>query len=482
MTSSLEFFSHMNWLDGRPLLPTIEPYRRRLFTSALDTVGPDGLPSFNFVLAGRGKKNNKTLDLILAAIYKLCVPESAQGNNGFVVANDEDQAGDDLSLAKKLISVSPALEAELETFRTEIRRRDGRGALRILPARDIAGAHGKSGNFLGFDEIHSYKNYDLFEALSVDPNRRDVLTWVTSYASIYSSRGIPLVDFVEAGKAGTDPKMLFSWYSGDYCNDPDFSDLPPEKRANPSMASWAQGAAYLEQQKRRLPTSKYRRLHLNLPGAVSGAFFDQASIMAAIDSGVKVRPWRDGVVFHAFVDMSGGSADDAVLSIAHREDNRAVLDLITKQAGAPPFNPRDAVRRFARILREYGVSTVTGDRYAGMTFRYDFEAEGIRYRVSDLTESENYEKLEVRLNAGEIALLDDVTLSEQLLTLIVRGTKVDHQAGGHSDFSAAAAGALNLCFSRRNRPDRDISEMATSVPGPGRTPFRSPFGYHHGLY
>src|ERR1700733_12795416 len=99
--TSLEFFARLRWLDGRPLIGTIEDYCKRLFTSALDTVDGNGLPTINFVLSGRGKKNNKTLDLVLAALFKLLVPVTIQGNNGFVVANDEDQSGDDLDLAKK---------------------------------------------------------------------------------------------------------------------------------------------------------------------------------------------------------------------------------------------------------------------------------------------------------------------------------------------------------------------------------------------
>ena len=141
---------------------------------------------------------------------------------------------------------------------------------------DVIGAHGKTATFIGFDEIHGYKNYDLFEALAPDPTRADALTWVTSYDSIYTTPGIPLFDFKQIGKAGTDPRMLFGWYSGDYCTDPDFAALEPELRANPSIASWPEGRDYIEQQRRRLPTHKFRRLHLNLPGAPNGAFFDQA--------------------------------------------------------------------------------------------------------------------------------------------------------------------------------------------------------------
>jgi hypothetical protein len=447
MTTSLEFFGHLKWLDHRPLIRTIEPYRQRLFTLALDSVGPDGLPTYNMVLAGRGKKNWKSADLVLAAIYSLLIPEALQGNDCFILANDEGQAGDDLSLAKKLVAVNPDLGAELEVFQKEIKRRDERGSLKILPARDAIGAHGKSAGFIAYDEIHGFRNYDLLEALAPDPTRQSCLTWITSYQTIYNTPGVPLFDLFQVGKAGSDPRMLFSWYSGDFCTDPDFAELPPEQRANPSMESWMEGITYIEQQRRRLPTAKFRRLHLNLPGAPNGAFFDQGKIMAAIDHGVTVRPWQEGIDYVAFVDMSGGSNDDAALAIAHTEGNRAVLDLVAKQLGTPPFNPRTAVQRFAQILREYGIGTVTGDCYAGLTFKFDFEeANAIRYRSSRLTASENYERLEPRLNAGEISLLDVPDLTEQLMTLIVRGTKVDHESGSHDDLAAAAAGALNLCL------------------------------------
>ena len=142
----------------------------------------------------------------------------------------------------------------------------------------MAGAHGKQYSFIGFDEIHNYRDWDLLEALQPDPTRMDALQWITSYDTIYNTPGVPLHDLKQIGKAGGDPRMLFSWYSGDLCTDPDFAELPPEQRANPSMASWAEGVKYLEQQKRRLPTHKYRRLHLNLPGAPEGAVFDQGKI------------------------------------------------------------------------------------------------------------------------------------------------------------------------------------------------------------
>src|SRR5262249_45344596 len=215
---------------------------------------------------------------------------------------------------------------------------------------------GKTASFIGFDEIHTKRDWNLLEALQPDPTRPDALTWITSYDTIYNVAGVPLFDLKKIGRSGSDPRMLFSWYSADVCTDAAFADLPPEQRANPSMSSWAEGAAYLEQQKRRLPTNKYRRLHLNLPGAPTGAFFDQAAVLAAIVQGRRALPPEDGIKYVAAVDMSGGSSDDACLAIAHRVEKRIVVDLVEKQAGGVPFNPRDAVAKFADILKRYRVS------------------------------------------------------------------------------------------------------------------------------
>ena len=449
--SSLDFFGRLKWIDGRDLLSTIEPYRRELFTAALDTFEPDGRPRFNMVLAGRAKKNAKTLDLTLAGLFKLLIPEAPQCNDGFILANDEDQAHDDLSLAKRLIACNP-LAAELEPLAKEIRRRDGRGSLKILPAHDAVGAHGKSSIFLGFDEIHGYRDYDLFEALAPDPTRTSTLTWITSYDTIYSMVGVPLYDLKQIGFAGTDPRMLFSWYSGDKCTDPAFAELPPELRANPSIGAFADGAGYIEQQRRRLPRHKFRRLHLDLPGAPNGAFLDQGVVMAAVIPGRKVIPYQEGVQYHGFVDMSGGSLDDAVLCVTHLDERKHIIvDRIEKQAGSPPFDPRQAVQRFAGILHEYHLTTVTGDAYAGQTFRKDFEACDVTYIVSKKTATDLYEGLEPKLNASEVELLDVSILVEQAICLVIKGTKITHQNGDHDDHINACAGAIDLAAHRERR-------------------------------
>lgn len=446
MIDPLEFYSHLAWIDGRPLLDTVEPYRREILREALFTFDGE-TPRYNLVLTGRAKKNWKSADLILAAFYRFFAWQSAAGNDCFLLANDEGQAADDLSLAKKLIRANPILAHEVAVKAKLLERLDGRGALSILPAKDVVGQHGKTYLFVGYDEIHGYRDWSLLEALAPDPTRPDALQWITSYDTIYNAPGVPLYDLKR--QAGGDPRMYFSWYSGDLCTDPAAAVLDdPEAKANPSMGSWPEGRGYLEQQKRRLPTSKYRRLHLCLPGAPDGAFFDAGKVLACVVPGRRRLAPREGAAYRAFVDMSGGSADDAVLAVGHGQDGLGVVDLVEHQGGGVPFDPRLAVAKFARLLREYRVGRVAGDRYAGETFRRDFEREGISYEVSRLTKSELYEALEPRVNAGEVELLDVPKLQEQLLTLVRRGARVDHQAGDHDDWANACAGVAEAVLAK----------------------------------
>jgi hypothetical protein len=127
------------------------------------------------------------------------------------------------------------------------------------------------------------------------------------------------------------------------------------------------------------------------------------------------------------------------------------LDHITSQTGKPPFDPRQAVKKFAEVLRSYHISVVEGDRFAGETFRRDFEREHISYRVCQKTKHQLYEALEPIINAGEIQLLDVPKLYEQILGLVVKGIKIDHQSGEHDDFSNSLAGVANMLTARRRK-------------------------------
>jgi hypothetical protein len=239
---------------------------------------------------------------------------------------------------------------------------------------------------------------------------------------------------------------------------------------------------------------------LNLPGSPEGAAFSAEHVMAAIVTGRRRLPYQPGNRYFAAVDMSGGSNDDSTLAIAHKDQKtgRAVLDLVVAQNGRPPFNPRHAVGKFAALCHEYNIGFAVGDNYEGQTFRFDFLEHGLGFDQARLpralgvmnahvkpgiprqertggqpSASDFFEALEPRLAAAEIELLDVAELQEQLLTLIWRGGKIDHEPSGHSDYANAAAIALILAAPARpslNVGPALLSRIRGELPQPSLPP------------
>jgi hypothetical protein len=104
------------------------------------------------------------------------------------------------------------------------------------------------------------------------------------------------------------------------------------------------------------------------------------------------------------------------------------------------------------------------DRYGGETFRRQFEAQGIGYAVATEPKSALYEALELLLNSGAVVLLDMPTLEQQLLGLVWRGGKIDHQAGEHDDYANSVAGIVRLLSAgRTDAQAAEIARMCLSI-------------------
>ncbi len=156
-------------------------------------------------------------------------------------------------------------------------------------------------------------------------------------------------------------------------------------------------------------------------------------------------PPIEDTVYMAFVDPSGGSSDSMTLAIAHREVSLAVLDVIREVKA--PFSPEAVVADFVALLKSYGVSRVTGDRYAGEFAREPFRKAGITYDLSDRPKSDIYRDVLPALNSHQVELLDLPRLGKQLCDLerrTARGGRdsIDHPPGGHDDVANAVCGAL----------------------------------------
>lgn len=164
--------------------------------------------------------------------------------------------------------------------------------------------------------------------------------------------------------------------------------------------------------------------------------------------------------------MSGGSSDSATLAIGYRDRARRVVCGTWDQGRKPPFNPHDAITRFAGICEQYGVSAITADTYGRKAPTLDFERAfrqaGISYRPCALSTAALYEAFEAPLNAGEIVLPDDPETLEQLAGLQNRGRKIEHRSGEHDDRANAIAGLCWLLGEGTPSPAELISMVRVS--------------------
>jgi hypothetical protein len=180
------------------------------------------------------------------------------------------------------------------------------------------------------------------------------------------------------------------------------------------------------------------------------SFVAREVVDAAVAHGRRELPPTGGVGYRAFVDPSGGSADSFTLAVAHRDkaSGNVLLDALRERK--PPFSPEAVVDEFCTLLRQYGLRTVTGDRYAGEWPRERFRVHGVTYEPSERPKSDIYRDVLPLLNAGRVELLDAPRLAAQLCGLerrTARGGRdsIDHAPGQHDDLANAACGALRLC-------------------------------------
>jgi hypothetical protein len=153
----------------------------------------------------------------------------------------------------------------------------------------------------------------------------------------------------------------------------------------------------------------------------------------------------------AFCDPAGGSGQDSMtLAIARREGNKAVLCRVVEWR--PNFDPDEVAREASEILKEYGVTRVTGDHFAGDWPRSRFKAHQVEYVKAKLTKSDYYAAFLPLVNGQRVELLDNKRLLAQLLAL-ERSTSrlgkdsISHPPNGHDDVINAAAGACVLAVS-----------------------------------
>jgi len=172
-------------------------------------------------------------------------------------------------------------------------------------------------------------------------------------------------------------------------------------------------------------------------------------VEACVAPGVRERAYDPGLArqYRAFFDGSGGRSDSAVLAIGHREDRRAVIDVVIERKA--PHSPAAVIEQFAYHLTVFGIREVHSDRYAGQYPIDEFSKYQITCRPADKVKSDLYRDFLPLLNSGRVDLIDSPVLVNQLVGLerrVARGGKdsIDHAPNGHDDVANAVAGVASL--------------------------------------
>ncbi|MBA7662244.1 hypothetical protein ES703_70272 [subsurface metagenome] len=150
--------------------------------------------------------------------------------------------------------------------------------------------------------------------------------------------------------------------------------------------------------------------------------------------------------YRAWIDSSSGMGDAFAMGIGFQDEDKTVIARLEERSG---MVPQDVIEEFCAILKEYGISSVSGDKYSiGFVLR-EFQSHGITYEPSKLSKSEIY------LNAGPMILKEQVELLDypkainqlKALERRLKGTRefVDHPRGKfHDDLSNVILGVCYL--------------------------------------
>jgi len=157
-------------------------------------------------------------------------------------------------------------------------------------------------------------------------------------------------------------------------------------------------------------------------------------------------PAYENVLYQAFCDPSGGRQDSFTLGISHIAKGKLIIDQL--RAWKPPLNPDVVTKEISDIIKQYRLSSIVSDRYAGEWVSSSFRKHGITHHACELTKSELYLSLEARVNTLKIEFPDNQQLINELSSLERRRGRsgkdsVDHPPGRncHDDLANAAAGA-----------------------------------------
>jgi hypothetical protein len=384
-----------------------------------------------------GRRGGKSRIAALIAVYQALFVRHrlAAGEKGMVLvlAATQEQANVVLGYVLGLLRASPALAREIVSVKSgEVELRDG---IRIaVHSNSFRTVRGRTLVAAVLDEVSFWR-----DDTSANP---DVETYRAVMPSLATTNGMLVGISTPYRKIG----LLHQKHRDHFAQDGDDVLVVQGGSSlfNPSLSDET-----IATQRAADPLSARSEWDAEFRSDIS-SFLDDALIEQAVEVGrpAELPPMHQfgAPPYAAFTDPSGGVGSDSyTFSIAHKEDDLFVLDLVRGTEGI--FNPVEVTKQYAELCQHYHLTTVTGDHYAAQWVSSAWAECGISYIKSELPKSAIYLECIPAFARGLVRLPDHQKLLREL-RLLERHTHrsgkdtVDHPRNGRDDHANAVCGVL----------------------------------------
>jgi phage terminase large subunit-like protein len=418
MSDPMALWSGLRLADGRMLGEAAEPFQK---DDAEAILADDG-PRLHCLTRPRG--GSKTTDLAAVAIAAL-LEQLPAGGRAYAFAVDADQAGLLLEAIAGFTARTDGLAGALTVENYKATVNLSGAALRIMSA-DGASAYGLTPHMVIVDE---------FAQWPTTPGPRRL--WTAIASAVPKVAGARLVILTTAGDpAHPAHKVLVDAKSS------------PRWRVHevPGPVPWISAEA-LAEQKRLLPESQFRRLHLNQWVTSEDSLVDAEDLAACVTLDGPVDP-RPGVAYRIGVDL-GLKKDRTAVAVCHLDGVVVVLDrlLVFQGTRRHPVRLDDVEAAVFEAARRYNGARVHLDPWQAVGLGQRLSRRGVRvdeYTFSAQSVGRLASTLFRLLRDRHVALPDDEELLDELANVRLRETspgvlRMEHDPDKHDDRAIALA-------------------------------------------
>lgn len=201
-------------------------------------------------------------------------------------------------------------------------------------------------------------------------------------------------------------------------------------------------------QREALSESAYAWYVLNEFAASENALVSAEDLAAAIEDGVESRPYDPDQRYAIGVDL-GRKVDASVVAVAHREDDRVIVDHVERwlPTRLHPVRLETVEAAIVRLQGEYGHAHIRMDPAKGEQMSQALRERGLtveEYTFSETSIDKIASALARLLGERRITVPDLPALRDELASVILKTTpsgrtRIDHHSGKHDDQVVAIA-------------------------------------------